>query len=394
MSAAIGQSERRTETHSPLLNARDLVLLRIAAGGATRADLQRDVAPLMAPRVSGTEFRRQAELAISRLIGAQLVSETKGRLTASAKGLQVAEVLLGSPRSLAATWIDVRTALLTRALAANDGPSVRKALLRVEGLAAIVLQHHFGLASGRVLSPADLRAELAIVALERAFGNKIKTGLSKGAGLPAKPGRLLAGQLFKQPREIASDGKLIAQLASDVLGAREHSLEALELAVLRGLTTPKEVNEASPVSPHSGSGRTQRSEAAQRPERPLRTHTPRPANDRAPLPTSAPPAVQPATPPDMAEFCHAVIEAARPVAEGWPGNRKAFISLVWKAIRNTRPEWGLSEIAFKGMLAEAHRSGQIELASADLKDGRDLKSLEDSKILYKNTVWHFVRVQD
>ena len=90
----------------------------------------------------------------------------------------------------------------------------------------------------------------------------------------------------------------------------------------------------------------------------------------------------------------AVIDAARPVAEGWPGNRKAFISLVWKAIRNARPDWGLSEIAFKGMLAEAHRSGQVELASADLKDGRDLKSLEDSKILYKNTVWHFVRVQD
>jgi hypothetical protein len=46
------------------------------------------------------------------------------------------------------------------------------------------------------------------------------------------------------------------------------------------------------------------------------------------------------------------------------------------------------------MLAEAHRSGQVELATADLKDGRDLQSLEDSKILYKNTVWHFVRVQD
>jgi hypothetical protein len=96
----------------------------------------------------------------------------------------------------------------------------------------------------------------------------------------------------------------------------------------------------------------------------------------------------------MVEFCRAVIDAARPVAEGWPGNLKACISLVWKAIRNARPDWGLSEVAFKAMLAEAHRSGRIELASADLKDGRDLKSLEDSKILYKNTVWHFVRVQD
>jgi hypothetical protein len=387
MSAAIGQSERRTETQSPLFTARDLVLLRIAAGGATQADLQRDVATLVAPRIPGTEFRRLAELAISTLAGAQLISETKGRLTLAAKGLQVAEALIGSARPFPPTWIDVKAALIIRALRANDAPSVRKALQRVEGLSSLVLQHHFGLASGRILSPADLRAELAIVALERAFGNKIKTGLSKGAGLPAKPGRLLAGQLFKQPREIASDGKLIAQLASEVLGAREHSLEALELAVLRGLTTPKDLHDAS----HVASPRQQRSEAAQRP---ARAQTPRPANDRAPLPSSAPPALGLATPPDMAEFCHAVIEAARPVAEGWPGNRKAFISLVWKAIRHARPDWGLSEIAFKGMLAEAHRSGQVELASADLKDGRDLKSLEDSKILYKNTVWHFVRVQD
>ncbi len=46
------------------------------------------------------------------------------------------------------------------------------------------------------------------------------------------------------------------------------------------------------------------------------------------------------------------------------------------------------------MLAEAHRSGILVLAGADLKDKCDLKELEDSKILYKNTVWHFVRVED
>jgi hypothetical protein len=46
------------------------------------------------------------------------------------------------------------------------------------------------------------------------------------------------------------------------------------------------------------------------------------------------------------------------------------------------------------MLAEAHRSGQLVLATADLKDKSALKELEDSKILYKNTVWHFVRVED
>jgi hypothetical protein len=262
-------------------------------------------------------------------------------------------------------------------------------LQRAEGLAALVLQHHFGKSTARVQSPADLRSDLAIIALERAFGNKIKTGFKKGAGLPAKPGRVLAGQLFKQPREIASDGKLILHLACEVAGSRDHSLDALELAVLRGLAIPKEADEA----PSQPTQRAPRSEPAQR-TLPLPSPAPKPANDRLPISEIAPPRLRAPSPPDMAEFCRAVIDAARPVSEGWPGNRKAFISLVWKAIRNARPDWGLSEIAFKGMLAEAHRSGRIELATADLKDGRDLQSLEDSKILYKNTVWHFVRVQD
>ncbi|MBN9289893.1 MAG: hypothetical protein J0H36_01955 [Hyphomicrobium denitrificans] len=387
MSAAIGQPERKFEAHEPALTAKDLVLLRISAGTATRADLQRDVAPLLAPRLTGAEFRRSAELGISNLIGSQFVSESKSRLTCTSKGLQVAEALLVSAKAPCATWADVKFALLVRALRTSDTPAIRKAVQRVEGLAALVLQHHFGKSTARAQSPADLRGDLAIIALERAFGNKIKTGFKKGAGLPAKPGRVLAGQLFKQPREIATDGKLIVHLACEIAGSREQSLEGLELAVLRGLMSPKDDADA----PSAQSARPQRAEAS---PRPIRPPTPKPANDRAPISEIAPLAPRSPSPPDMPEFCRAVIDAARPVSEGWPGNRKAFISLVWKAIRNTRPDWGLSEIAFKGMLAEAHRSGQVELATADLKDGRDLKSLEDSKILYKNTVWHFVRVQD
>jgi hypothetical protein len=388
MSATIGQSERKFEAHFPELTARDLVLLRISAGTATRGDLQRDVAPLLAPKLSGAEFRRSAELGISNLSGSQLVTEAKGRLTATGKGLQVAAALLAPAKTPCSTWADVKLALIIRALKTSDTPGIRKSLQRVEGLAALVLQHHFGKPTTRAQSPADLRADLAIIALERAFGNKIKTGFKKGAGLPAKPGRVLAGQLFKQPREIATDGKLIVHLGCEIAGSREHSLDALELAVLRGLMAPKE--EAAEV-PGAQPARPQRAETA---PRPARTAPPKPANDRTPISEVAPPSLRSPSPPDMAEFCRAVIDAARPVSEGWPGNRKAFISLVWKAIRNARPDWGLSEIAFKGMLAEAHCSGQVELATADLKDGRDLKSLEDSKILYKNTVWHFVRVQD
>ena len=96
----------------------------------------------------------------------------------------------------------------------------------------------------------------------------------------------------------------------------------------------------------------------------------------------------------LAQFSAGVLTAARSHAEGWPGSRKAFISQVWEAIRTSHPEWGLSEIEFKDMLAGAHRAGQLVLASADLKNKRDIKEFEDSAILYKNTVWHFVRVED
>jgi hypothetical protein len=98
--------------------------------------------------------------------------------------------------------------------------------------------------------------------------------------------------------------------------------------------------------------------------------------------------------PGLAQFSAGVLTAARSHAEGWPGSRKAFISQVWEAIRTSHPEWGLSEIEFKDMLAGAHRAGQLVLASADLKNKRDIKEFEDSAILYKNTVWHFVRVED
>jgi hypothetical protein len=74
--------------------------------------------------------------------------------------------------------------------------------------------------------------------------------------------------------------------------------------------------------------------------------------------------------------------------------RKAFISRVWDAIRTSHPEWGLSEIEFKDMLAGAHRAGQLVLTGADLKNKQNIKEFEDSAILYKNTVWHYVRVED
>jgi hypothetical protein len=82
------------------------------------------------------------------------------------------------------------------------------------------------------------------------------------------------------------------------------------------------------------------------------------------------------------------------VAEGWGGNRKALISKVWQAVRARHPDWALTEIEFKCMLAEAHRAGHLSLASVDLRSARDEGELARSAITYKNIVWHLVRVTD
>ena len=224
---------------------------------------------MLAPRVSGAEFRRSAELALSTLAGAQLTVEIKRPADGHRKGRGDCGSAADG-HTYASRHLERRQdALVLGAVTASDTPSIRKAIGRAEGLAALVLQHHFGKPTTRVMSPADLRAELAVVALERAFGNKIKTGLSKGAGLPAKPGRLLAGQLFKEPREIASDGKLIVQLACEIAGAREPVLAPLELALLRTLLVPKDESGRAPLA------RPQRQEPQRRPMNARKEHKPK-----------------------------------------------------------------------------------------------------------------------
>lgn len=375
---AVQSKTQHGATDAGLLTVADLVLLRVAsAESTTRAELQRDLASLVAPRVPGTTFRRMAELAIGQHTSQGMMTETKGRLVITPAGARAADSLLPGDLGTHETWEETRNSTLVAMVLGLESLSTAtaKALERAEGLAALVLQKHFGLPLSRVLSINDLRASLAIVALERAFGNKIKTGLGKGSGLPGKTARLLAGQLLRKPKEFSSDGKLIAALSADVAGASGDGLEPLRLALLRKLTAPKDGTEENAVAAVS----THEAQAE-----------PKADNDAAPLSTP-PPAL---APPDMSEFAGAVLDAARPLSEGWPGNRKAFISRVWQAIRVARREWDLTEIAFKSMLAEAHRAGRLVLTTADLKDKSALKELEDSQILYKNTVWHFVRVED
>ncbi len=358
-----------------------LVLARICCeGGCTRTELVRDLAGHFAPSsVPAAEWRRAVEADAARLVEEGYARERRGRLSATTAGAAAAASWSGRPIPASTGWTEVRDQILVaKALGLeSESPQKLKGLARPAGLRALVLQAHYGLPLRAGQSSARLRSELALVALERAFGNKIKARLGGHTGFSAKAARLLAGQLSASPRDFGTDGRLIAALAAEAAGAVKTDEASLRLALLRRLGA-RAIGVAEAAPKHSPA-------SAQTQARPV----PRAANDTAPV------AVRPlVSRPDLAEFSADVLEVARTRAEGWPGNRKAFISHVWQAIRARRPEWALSEIEFKCMLAEAHRAGCISLANADLRNKANLKELRDSAVAYKNTVWHFVRVED
>jgi hypothetical protein len=362
----------------------DLLLARVAVGGATRAEIQRDLSPLLDGGSLGSDDKIAVEQGLTSLaVRKLLLSEGRGRWRLTEVGRTEALKRLGVTGNLPADWGHVRNVRLV-AVALGLGPisaQRARALNRPDGLRAAVLQQAFDLPRKAIASPARLRSQLAVVALQRAFGNTMKSGLGAGDGLSPKAGRLLAGQLARQPRDFGTDSRLVSALAAEVVGATRPDIDGLRLAILRRWIA-KELGpaDAPAVLPVEASDT---SAAA--------------ASRRVPAATQSKPAVSKpaaASRPDLVGFAAAVQAAARARAHGWPGSYKAYVSHVWEALSSAHPEWGISEVEFKGMLAEAHRTGHVRLANADLKDRAHLAEIQRSAIVYKNTVWHLVRVED
>ena len=367
----------------------DLVLVRLAAlGGATRAETIRDLSFFVQHRLSPGEWRQTAEAALGELVAQKLADDKRGRFTASERGhARAADYLVLRKTVSLGPWPEVRdTQLIARALGLEGESTPKlKALGTPEGLRALVVQQAYGLPRRLKSTPARLRGELALVALERAFGNKIKSGLGAGAGLSPKAGRALAAQLSRRPREFSSDSRLIAALAAEHVEAAQPTLDVLRAAIMKRFVSEILDGGATPNKPELSA----QSLNAARPAPRQNLKPPLAANDTTPA--NGP---LPIVRPDLDEFAAVVQRLAAPAAEGWPGSRKAFISQVWPSIRDGRPEWGLSDIEFKCMLVEAHRAGRLSLATADLKNKNNIKDIQDSAISYMNTVWHFVRVED
>jgi hypothetical protein len=347
---------------------RALLLVHVAAvvKGRGMAELPRHLTPLTAHRLPAPQGRALIARELAGLAAAGLVVMARRRVTASAAGASQAAVFLGVRSELAAFLrandVDIVALMLAKALGLEREPVRRlKALATLEGLRAAIVQHAFAVKLKGVATPARLRAALAELALQRAFGNQL-AGRGGALGLSPKAGRLLAGQLARKPREFGTDQRLIAALAAEQTRTRGGDLVLLRLRVLQRYLDVSCERQPS--------------------ERPSAARTEGLHPQAAPI----------ARRPDLDGFASEVRGEAALVAEGWAGNRRAYISHVWRRLRERHPEWGLSEIEFKCMLAEAHRAGRLLLANADLKDDGSLRDVAESALVYKNAVFHFVRV--
>jgi hypothetical protein len=372
------------------------VLVRIAVDTADETAVARDVLPLMGPQAAADIGRIEVARLVAALVAGGLVERSDEQLRATARGLAAALEFLGAKKGLPATWQAARdVSLVAKALDLTAGPQNRLKLLgKADGLRVLLVAHRFNLKIKGLPTASRVRSALAGIALEQAFGNRNGQAVTGKSVLPPKAGRMLAGQLSTSGREFGTDGRLMAALAAEAVGLRRGDLAGLRLAVLRRFLGRGD----APVSQDSRRSRMRRADRRRALGEKAGLGVPRPttvqrASDSR-IPAAGVAQGNAAERPDPEAFAEAVLAATAETAEGWAGNRKAFISKVWDVLCARHAEWALTEIEFKCMLTEAHRTGLIALANADLKDKRALKELQDSAVVYKNTVWHYVRAAD
>ncbi len=217
---------------------RAIVLLRIASAekGAAKAEVVADLGPLAAHRLPAGHWRALIEHEIAALADAGLIATKGARIEASEAGVARAGIFLGLKGNLPRSWPEVRDVrLVAKVLGLEREPrqSGSRRWPTPDGLRAAILQRAYKLKIKGVPTASRLRSALAAIALERAFGNKVQTGLAGKLGLSAKAGRLLAGQLSQRPRDYGTDRRLVAALAAEHAGAAQPDDQALRLALLQ-----------------------------------------------------------------------------------------------------------------------------------------------------------------
>lgn len=382
-----------------------VVLARVAAASATEREIVHDLQPYLRGGPFAGKARDEIASLVTALTAAGLISRNGPSIAATGAGQAAATTFLGIDGAVGIpAWPLVRDGyLVLTALGARPvGATALKAVQRADGLRAAIVASAWKLRTGARPTAAQIRAKLALIALERAFGNGIKGELSSKTALSPKASRMLAAQLARKPKHFATDQRLIAQLAVDAVATTKGDVESLRTGVIHRFLADELQSPARPVD--KGEPKEETPAASRQAMEPRKDAAPPFAPAAVPDGPSPPQrpasatasslARQPHAPGSPAAFVAAVKAAARSKAEGWTGNRRAFVSHVWSAFSEANPSWAVGMAQFKSLLAEAHRLGVISLVTADLRNKQTIADIEASAITWKNTTWHYVRVED
>jgi hypothetical protein len=318
---------------------------------------------------------------LAALADASLVDLKASSVAITDAGLSRSAILLGGAGPHPKSWEEARDVRLMARALGLDGEPLRKlqSLAKADVLRSAILVATYKLKAKPPVPADKLRQMLAKVALARVVAGDVQAAATQPrSGLSAAAERTLAARLARKRKPWRTDAQLVAGLAADAVNARNPELPALQIALLRRLLTKPEEAAVPATVP------VVKAKRAVTPITPVAPHVPA-------IPAIPPPPSLSAR-PTIDDFAGDVRDLAAPVAEGFAGNRKAFISRLWTCISEARPQWGLSEADFKAMLVEAHRVGLLVLANADLKDDRNLRDVQDSAVSYRNAVFHYVRI--
>jgi len=330
-----------------------LVLARLAARPAPGPARLREAVRRFWPAASVDDI----EGALRRLEGAGSIA--RGRRSA----WQVTERGAGAARQLGAgaPWKQVADAVLPIfALGwGADDRQVRKRLDGRELWAAAIVARDFGLIGDGEQPPTPSFVSTSIV--WRMLGLKGELPRQLPAVMPARfIGALLGAEVADWRRGLVLlAGRSVAAPRADVKALRDGVVQAW----LGGHSWTEATQELAAVL-DSGNG---------------------PARDGAngPARASSSPAVN-----DLEAFAGRVREAARRADRGVFGDRKVFISSVWRGLYAGDGSLSLEE--FKRRLIEANRRGLLRLYRADLVEEMDPAEVAASATQYRDATFHFV----
>jgi hypothetical protein len=330
-------------------------LLTRKEGKGARSEVARALRPFAEHRWSTSEWNTRLEEALGALQEQGLVTRTaRLGLVLTPPGRAHALAWLGVKRLEGVSWKQLKNKhLLARVLELSPSSGTLARLGEADGMRAVLVQRHLGLAAPGSRSLAQVRDALC--------WKQLGVETDKPFTLAAVQAVLLS-RVLESPREVPAP-RAMEQLAARSVGARRTDADNLRLATLRAWLVPTSSEPAPlPAPTASSSPRGPRNELA---------------SPAGPSPSE-----------DLHAFATRVLAAAQSSTTGRFGEDRVFISHVWRALQEQAQ--GLDERTFKSRLVEANRARLLSLSRADLVEAMNPADVAMSETRYLGATFHFI----